>query len=133
MVHSIRRFCQLGIVSRHMLRTRLFQAEFGIWIAAGFMIFVLTPVLGNLISQALANVYGLKVIIAERFSIRGSIEAGELFDSLKGHFGRKDKESAISIVKELAAAYQVTEVVMTKMLEDVYNDPYNELIRNIWA
>lgn len=90
----------------------------------------------DLISQALLNVYNLPVAIAKDYSVRGSIEAAELFEAAIGVYLHEDPDSqnrATTVITELATGYSVSETIMRRILEDVYNDPYNKLIRKIWA
>lgn len=85
----------------------------------------------DLVSQALATVYGLRLEIARPYALRGAIEAAEAFD----HFMNGtdvDKARAATIIRELATKFQVPDAVVQQMLCDIGKDGYTTFLRKMW-
>ena len=86
----------------------------------------------DVVSQALATIYGLDLTKTRTFSVRGAFEAAEIFE----HIQVGDKEAKLRadvVVTQLAAKFQVCKEIVLKILSDVHEDPYTQFLRQIWV
>jgi hypothetical protein len=85
----------------------------------------------DIISQALATVYGLDLGVTRLFSVRGAIEAAEVYEDLSSK-KKAEQARAEAVVQKLAEALKVPTEIVAKILHDIRNDPFTDFVRNIW-
>jgi hypothetical protein len=85
----------------------------------------------DVISQALAIIYGLDLNVARQYSVRGAFEAAEVFEDYNST-DPEVKARADAVIAELAAQLHRPERIIQKILYDVHEDPYTDFLREIW-
>ena len=85
----------------------------------------------DIISQSLATIYGLKLNLTRPLSVRGGMEAAELYEDLSSKNAGMQKRARDAVAK-IAEAQGVTEPIIERILHDVRADPYTDFLRNIW-
>jgi hypothetical protein len=88
----------------------------------------------DIISQALAMIYGLDLAITRPLSIRGALEAADTYNDLFSEgSSESEKKMAQSVVQELAKAKGVPDEIIEKVLHDIAKDPYTVFLSEVWA
>ncbi len=86
----------------------------------------------DVISQALARIYGLDLDVTRPFSVRGAIEAAEVFDDLRSR-KKETQDRAKAVVAKIAEALNQPPEIVEKVLHDIRYDPYTIFVRLVWS
>ena len=84
----------------------------------------------DIVSQALAGLY-LDLEQARRYSVRGALEAANLYHSLS-HGKEASKEKAQATLAALSAERGTPPATFELILGEISNDPYTLFLRKIW-
>jgi hypothetical protein len=87
----------------------------------------------DVVSQALATIYGLDLNVTRPYSVRGAFEASEVFDDYAQVEDQEAKARADAVITQLAAKLEKPERIIQKILHDVHEDPYTHFLRDIWV
>jgi hypothetical protein len=87
----------------------------------------------DVVSQALATIYGLDLNITRPYSVRGAFEASEVFDEHAQSADQEAKARADAVITELAKKMGRPERIIQKILHDIHEDPYTQFLRDIWV
>jgi hypothetical protein len=87
----------------------------------------------DIISQALAIIYGLDLNITRPYSIRGALEASEVIDDYTQDQDQEARARATAVIAQLAARLKKPERIIQKILYDIHEDPYTQFLRDIWV
>ncbi len=85
----------------------------------------------DVVSQALATIYGLDLNITRPYSIRGALEASEAFEDLQSG-DELERARVNEVITELAKKMGRPEKVLQKVLHDIHADPYTQFLRDCW-
>jgi hypothetical protein len=87
----------------------------------------------DVVSQALASIYGLDLNITRPYSVRGAFEASEVFDDYAQTKDKEAKTRADAVIAQLAEKMGKPETIIQKILHDIHQDPYSQFLRDIWT
>jgi hypothetical protein len=87
----------------------------------------------DVISQALAIVYGLNLTITRLYSIRGAFEASEVIEDSSDADDQEAKARADAVITQLADKLQKPPEIIQKILWDIHDDPCTDFLRETWA
>jgi hypothetical protein len=87
----------------------------------------------DLVSQALAIIYGLDLTITRPYSVRGAFEASEVFEDYGQSADPEAKARADAVITQLAIKLERPERIIQKILHDIHGDPYTQFLRAIWV
>ena len=86
----------------------------------------------DIASQALPTVYGLDVEVTRKYSVRGAIEAADLYNDFMDTGDVEKCARAKAIIGALAKELQVPDAVIEQKLRNVSSDSYINFLREIW-
>lgn len=87
----------------------------------------------DVVSQALAIVYGLDLSVTRPYSVRGAFEASEVFEDSIQNEDQEARARADVVIAELATKFEKPQLIIQKILHDIHEDPYTQFLRDIWV
>jgi hypothetical protein len=87
----------------------------------------------DVVSQALAIIYGLDLTVTRPYSARGAFEASEVFEDYAQTADPEAKARADAVITQLAKKLEKPERIIQKILHDIHEDPYTQFLRAIWV
>jgi hypothetical protein len=87
----------------------------------------------DVVSQALATIYGLNLKVTRAYSVRGAFEASEVIEEYEDASDPEAKACADVVISQLADKLDIPREIVRKILRDIQNDPYTDFLREIWA